>query len=85
MPDSTSAFPKLCSPCDVNLSPPAAGSEPVLASSRSDMPPGCPGNPMGRAECPVHFVRGLLLTSVMRVAGQEEVALVWWRVEFKCP
>jgi hypothetical protein len=35
MPQSTSAFPKLCSPCDVNLSTPAAGSEPVLASSRS--------------------------------------------------
>jgi hypothetical protein len=35
MPDSTSAFPKLCSPCDVNLSPLAAGSELVLASSQS--------------------------------------------------
>jgi hypothetical protein len=35
MPDSASAFTKLCSPCNVNFSPRAAGSELVLTSSQS--------------------------------------------------
>jgi hypothetical protein len=82
MPNSASAFPKLCSPCNVNLSLAANQSWLVLGLDR---PPECLGNLMGHAECLVHFVRGLLLTSVMHVASQEEVVLVSWRVGFKCP
>jgi hypothetical protein len=59
----------------------SAGFEPVLASSQSP----CASRTPRESACPVHFVRRLLLTSVMRVAGQEEVALVSWRVRFKCP
>jgi hypothetical protein len=46
------------------------------------MPLGYPGNPTGRAGMSGPPPLGLLSTSVMRVASQEEVAIVSCRVEF---
>jgi hypothetical protein len=83
MPNSASAFPKLCSPCDMNLSLLAAGSELVLASSQSPYTSRMPRE--SDRPCGVSSLLhpGLLPIGVMRVASQKEVALVSWRVEFK--
>jgi hypothetical protein len=58
MPGSASAFPKLCSPCYVNLRPQAAGSERSYLVLGLNIPPGHPGKPTDHAECPVLFVQG---------------------------
>jgi hypothetical protein len=83
MPDSASAFLKLCSPCDVNLSLLAANSKLVLASSLSQYTSRTPREsdvPCG-VSSPLRL--GLFPIGLMCVAGRKEVMLVSQQVEFK--
>jgi hypothetical protein len=60
MPDSTSAFPKLCSPYDLILVCWRLARNWLVLSL--DPPPGRPGNPTGCAEGPGPLGPGLLST-----------------------